>query len=79
MPTLTSGKYNIKWSQLADLPVPLYGLNVAVQDKKVYVTGRNSSIIGVAIGGAGWAIAPPPPTFLEGLSPCTFCIAALIK
>ena len=39
MPTLTSGRYHIKWTQLADLPVPLYDGYVAVQDKKVYVTG----------------------------------------
>ena len=39
MPALTSGRYNIKWTQLADLPVPLYGADVALKDKKVYVTG----------------------------------------
>ena len=38
IPTLTSGRYHIKWTQLADLPVPLYEGYVAVQDKKVYVT-----------------------------------------
>ena len=42
MSALTSGRYHIKWTQLANLPVPLYGAYVAVQDKKVYVTGRNS-------------------------------------
>ena len=35
MPALTSGRYHIKWTQLADLPAPLYGTCVAVQDKKV--------------------------------------------
>jgi len=39
MPALTSGRYHIKWTQLADLPVPLYSAYAAVQDKKVYVTG----------------------------------------
>ena len=39
MPTLTSGRYHIKWTQLADLPVPLYGAYVAVQHHKIYVTG----------------------------------------
>ena len=39
MPALTSGRYHIKWTQLADLPAPLYRAHVAVQDKKVYVTG----------------------------------------
>ena len=39
MPTLSSGRYNIKWTQLADLPAPLYGARATVQDKKIYVTG----------------------------------------
>ena len=34
MLTLTSGRYHIKWTQLADLPAPLYDAYVAVQDKK---------------------------------------------
>ena len=41
MPTLTSGRYHIKWTQLADLSVPLYDARVAVQDKKVYITGTS--------------------------------------
>ena len=39
MPALTSGRYHIKWTQLADLPVPLFGACVAVQHHKIYVTG----------------------------------------
>ena len=39
MPALTSGRYHIKWTQLADLPAPLYGAYVAVQHHKIYVTG----------------------------------------
>ena len=39
MPALASGRYNIKWTQLADLPVPLHYPSVAVQHYKVYVTG----------------------------------------
>ena len=39
MPALTSGRYHIKWTQLADLPAPLYGACVAVQHHKIYVTG----------------------------------------
>ena len=39
MPALASGRYHIKWTQLADLPVPLYGAYVAVQHHKIYVTG----------------------------------------
>ena len=39
MPALISGRYHIKWTRLADLPVPLYGAFVAVQHHKIYVTG----------------------------------------
>ena len=39
IPALTSGRYHIKWTQLADLPVPLYDAHVAVQRHKIYVTG----------------------------------------
>ena len=39
MPALTSGRYHIKWTQLANLPVPLCEVYAAVQDKKVCVTG----------------------------------------
>ena len=42
MPALTSGRYHIKWTQLADLPVPLYDAHVAIQCHKIYVTGDNS-------------------------------------
>ena len=41
MPALTSGRYHIKWTQLADLPVPLYGAYAAVQHHKIYVTGSS--------------------------------------
>ena len=44
MPALTSGRYHIKWTQLANLPAPMYGAYVTVQDKKVYVTGGNSPV-----------------------------------
>ena len=44
MPTLTSGRYHIKWTQLAGLPVPLYGAYVAVQHHKIYVAGGNSPV-----------------------------------
>ena len=39
MPALTSGRYHIKWTQLTDLPVPIYDAYIAVQDHKIYVTG----------------------------------------
>ena len=44
VPALSSGRYNIKWTQLADLPAPLYGAYVAVQDHKIYVTGGDSPV-----------------------------------
>ena len=46
MPVLTSGRYQIKWSQLADLPAPLCGAYVAVQYHKIYVTGGSSPVEG---------------------------------
>ena len=39
MPALTSGRYHIKWTQLADLPVPLFQVYAAVHHHNVYVTG----------------------------------------
>ena len=44
MPALTSGRYHIKWTQLANLPVPMYAVYVTVQDKKVYVAGGVSPV-----------------------------------
>ena len=44
MPALTSGRYHIKCTQLADLPVPLHYSYVAVQHHKIYVTG-NSPVV----------------------------------
>ena len=44
MPALTSGRYHIKWTQLADLPVPLYDAYVAVQHHKIYVTSDASPV-----------------------------------
>ena len=41
MPALTSGRYHIKWTQLADLPAPLHDAYVAVQHHKIYVTGAS--------------------------------------
>ena len=42
MPTLTSGRYHIKWTQLADLPAPLFDAYVTVQHHKIYATGNSS-------------------------------------
>jgi len=44
MPALTSGRYQIKWTQLANLPVPMYRACVTVQDKKVYVGGGDTPV-----------------------------------
>ena len=44
MPTLTSGRYHIKWTQLADLPAPLNSAYAAVHDKKVYIAGGESPV-----------------------------------
>ena len=44
MPALISGKYQIEWVRLADLPSPLYDAYVAVQHHKIYVTASKSSI-----------------------------------
>jgi len=39
IPALSSGRYKIKWTHLADLPVPIVDAYVAVHNTKVYVTG----------------------------------------
>ena len=44
MPTLTSNKYLMKWTQLADLPAPMFSAYSVVQDKKVYVAGGDSPV-----------------------------------
>ena len=41
-PMLASSKHYIKWTQLADLPVPLYYAHAIVQGSKIYVTGQSS-------------------------------------
>ncbi|XP_065884127.1 uncharacterized protein [Dysidea avara] len=44
IPALTSDKYYIKWTRLADLPVPLNGLYATVQGMRIYVTGGESPV-----------------------------------
>ena len=44
LPTLTSGKYHIKWKRLADFPAAMNNAHLAVQGGKVYVSGGNSSV-----------------------------------
>jgi len=43
MPALTSDKYQLKWTRLADLPAPANAMYATVQDKKVYICGGDSS------------------------------------
>ena len=45
MPALTSGRYDIKWTQLASLPTHLWEPYVTVQDEKIYVAGGNSPVV----------------------------------
>ena len=40
-PMLASSKHYIKWTRLADLPVPLYYAHAVVQGSKIYVTGQS--------------------------------------
>ena len=40
----TSSKYHIKLTQLADLPDAMYGAYIAVQDRKIYVSGGISPV-----------------------------------
>ena len=42
VPTPTRGRYQIKWTRLADLPAPIYAGRAVVQGKKVYVSGGRS-------------------------------------
>ena len=44
MPALTSGRYHIKWTRLADLPVPLCFAHIAVRHHKIYVAGSDSLV-----------------------------------
>ena len=43
MPALTS-RYHIKWTRLADIPLPLYAVSVAVQENKLYITVGDSPV-----------------------------------
>ena len=67
MPTLTSDRYHIKWTQLANIPAPMYGAYTAVQDKKVYVAGGDSpdddaehQVYVYYINTDQWGQLPPP-------------------
>ena len=44
MPALNSGRYHIKWTQLANLPAPMHSTYATVQNKKVYVAGGLSPV-----------------------------------
>ena len=43
---VTSGRYHIKWTRLANLPAPMYNAYVTVQDKRIYVAGGFSQVVG---------------------------------
>ena len=63
MPALTSGRYHIKLTQLADLPVPLFDSYIAVQHHKIYVTGDsavNGQVFVYNINTDQWGQLPPP-------------------
>ena len=44
LPTLTSSKYHIKWTRLTDLPAAIRNAYIAVQDRKIYVSGGRSPV-----------------------------------
>ena len=67
MPALTSGRYHIKWTQLADLPVPLCAAYVTIQQHKIYVTSIDSPVEDARhqvylynINTDQWGQLPPP-------------------
>ena len=67
MPTLISSRYHIKWTQLADLPAPMYGAYAVVRDKKIYVAGGESPVDDALhqvyvydINADHWGQLPPP-------------------
>ena len=66
IPALTSGRYDIQWTQLADLPAPLYNTYVAVQHHKIYVTGNSPvddakhQVYVYNINTDQWGQLPPP-------------------
>ena len=43
-PTLSSSKYHIKWKRLTDLPAAIRSAYIAVQDRKIYVSGGKSPV-----------------------------------
>ena len=65
LPALTSGRCRIKWTRLADLPVPLYVVHVAVRGHKIYVTGLSPAeradheVYVYNINSDQWAQLPP--------------------
>ena len=44
VPTLASSKCHIKWKRLADLPTAIHNAYIAVQDRKIYVSGSDSPV-----------------------------------
>ena len=71
MPALTSGRFHIKWTQLADLPIPLCDAYAAVQHHKIYVAGCDSPVEDAAhhvyiydINTDQWGQLPPSGHYL---------------
>ena len=71
LPAVASSKYHIKWRRLADLPVPLRAVYIAVQGGKLYVTGSLSPIEDAAhqvfvyeIDNDRWGQLPAPDHYL---------------
>ena len=45
LPAFTSGRCQVKWTRLTDLPAPLHDAYVAVHGHKIYVTGGLSPVV----------------------------------
>ena len=67
MPAVVNGGHHIKWTPLADLPVPMWNLYAAVRDTDVYVAGGDSPIreakhhvYHYSLSNDQWSQLPPP-------------------
>ena len=71
LPTVTSSKYHIKWTRLTDLPAAIHSAYIAVQDRKIYVSGSTSPVKDAQhqvflydIDNDRWGRLPTPDHFL---------------
>lgn len=67
IPTVASGEHHIKWTPLADLPVPIWNAYVAVRDKDIFVVGSDAPIgeakhhvYHYSLSNDQWNQLPPP-------------------